>query len=148
MKPAFHAAASFAIAGTLYLYTAAGASCFIAGVFIDLDHIPDYILQGGLKNTSRGQALKDFFSSRGDRLYLVLHSYELLFILLLAGRISGWSMIMLGTAAGAASHMVIDQVSNGIKYNLAPLFYFLTLRAMKGFRKELLTGDPAGTMER
>ncbi len=73
----------------------------------------------------------------------MLHSYELLFLLFLAGRLSGWNEKMLGLCAGAFVHMVMDQFSNSFRYGLKPYFYFLTARALKKFKKEALT-DASG----
>ena len=92
-----------------------------------------------MKDMTPKEAWRAFLSARLPRLYLVLHSYEFLFVLFLAGRLAGWNEIMLGLAAGALLHMTLDQFSNSFKYGLKPYFYFLTVRALKRFKKEALT---------
>ncbi len=142
MKASYHAAISLSAGAALYLYTSSAviaAYSVIAGIFLDIDHVPDFILQAGIKNRSPKQAWRAFLSARLPELYLVLHSYELLILIFIAGRLSGWNERMLGLAAGALLHMVLDQFSNTFKYGLKPYFYFLTARALKRFKQEALT---------
>jgi hypothetical protein len=142
LKAPYHAAISLPAGAALYVYTGSPVIALysiISGIFLDIDHVPDFILQCGLKNRTPKQAWRAFLDSRLPELYLVLHSYELLFVLFLAGRLTGWNERILGLAAGALLHMTLDQFSNSFKYGLKPYFYFLTARALKKFKKEALT---------
>ena len=150
MKASLHAAISLSAGAALYLYTASAVIALysvVAGILLDIDHIPDFILQSGIKHGAPKRAWRAFLGARLPELYLVLHSYELLVILFLAGRLTGWNDTMLGIAAGALVHITLDQFSNSFKYGLKPYFYFLTVRAFKRFKKEALT-DISGANQR
>jgi len=74
-----------------------------------------------------------------SKIYLVLHSYEIIPILFLAGHFTGWNELTIGMTTGFILHLVLDELTNKKKYVCKPLFYFFTYRLIKGFRKELLT---------
>lgn len=142
MKAPYHTAVSLSAGAGLYIYTGSPVIALysvIAGIFLDIDHVPDFILQAGVQNRTPKEAWEAFHSARLPELYLGLHSYEFLFVLFLAGELAGWNEIMLGLAAGTLLHMALDQFSNSFKYGLKPYFYFLTARALKKFKKEALT---------
>ena len=147
MKLQYHIAISAPVSLGLYLYfksLAAAVGCFMAGVFVDLDHLPDYLVYCGFKLTG----LKEFFqachSIKLSKLYLVLHSYEIIPILILIGHYTNWNNLTVGIFTGFVLHLTLDQFSNRMKYACRPLFYFFTYRLIKGFRKELLVNRPDG----
>ncbi len=142
MKPQYHAAASVVTGAALYAYTSSAPVAVyaaLAGVLLDADHIPDFLMQNDIKGLNLGRLCKKFSGARLPKLYLFLHSYELVILFFLAGHLAGWNEKMLGLCAGAFVHMVMDQFSNNFRYGLKPFFYFLSVRAAKGFRKEALT---------
>jgi membrane-bound metal-dependent hydrolase YbcI (DUF457 family) len=142
LKTEYHAVISLSAGAALYVYTSSALIALysvIAGIFWDIDHIPDFLLQNRIKGRSPVELVHRFREARLPRLYLILHSYEMVLCLFLIGKLSGWGERLLGLAAGAFLHMVLDQFSNSFKYGLKPYFYFFTARAVKGFSKELLT---------
>ena len=126
----------------VYFSTNSLASVAIAGlasVFIDLDHVGDYVLY------RRGwRGVRDFFESceegRLTRLYLFLHAWEwpLLFLLLYASLgAPQWTAMI---ALGMAYHLAFDAVGN--RHIVIPRFYFITYRLGKGFEGALLYKNP------
>ncbi len=113
---------------------------------MDIDHLPDYFIHTGFKLKKPA----DFFTACDrtelPKLYLILHSYELLLIFFLVGYLRGWSNLMLGIGTGFFVHILLDQMANSIRYGLRPFFYFFIFRGLKKFRRKLLTYErfPAG----
>ena len=133
-----HAISSACAGGAVYAATAsplAAGSCVLAGVFIDLDHLVDFFALAGERFTVRG-FLAYCNEVRGRRLYLPLHSIELLALWAL------WASgnahpAGLGALVGGGLHLLLDQVGNR-KMGISPWFYFLSYRALQGFRKDRL----------
>jgi len=98
---------------------------------IDLDHFFDYFKSEGIKLD-----LHDFFYRCENfwikKFYLLLHSYELLFFLLLYIYLTPSYPLTLGILLGFSQHLLLDQIFNGAK----PLGYFLIYRWWKGFSGE------------
>jgi len=102
---------------------------FLAGVLIDGDHLIDYYLNHGftfnLKKIYRCCLAIDL-----KRIYLVLHSYELIFFLWAAIYIFSLSLFWQAIALGLTQHMILDQISNPIK----TFAYFFAYRAANNFK--------------
>lgn len=113
------------------------AACFLGGVFIDLDHFLDYcIIKRRICLSVK--KLEDYcLKEKSGKLYLILHSYELL--------LAGWIItsffnpnpIFLGLLFGLTVHMIFDQLLNPVY----PMAYFLTYRAWFGFPKKVFFSD-------
>jgi hypothetical protein len=130
-------------------YAAAGGSwpaAFAAGissVLLDLDHLSDYVL------CNRGWGgLDHFFKSceegKLDRLYLVLHSFELVILLWLLigfGTAAAWGV---GLAIGVSGHLLLDWLGN--RHIVQPSFYWLWFRAANGFDGNALYRVPPGRL--
>jgi hypothetical protein len=103
-------------------------SSWLAGIFIDLDHIPDYIVQFGFRPD-----LKLFLHSFGSRVYkrifIVLHSWELIFAMTAAVWLTGWNEIATGILIGFWHHMFFDQLIN----HPTALGYFMFWRIKNRF---------------
>ena len=148
MKFEYHVAVSIPVSIGLYLYLkslTAAIGCFAVGVFVDIDHFPDYLAYCRFK----GISLRAFFHAchniKLKKLYLLFHSYEIVPVLFAAGYLTGWNDLMVGITAGFLLHLVADQISNRKKYACRRLFYFFTYRLLKGFRRELLVETPERT---
>lgn len=104
---------------------------FAAGVFIDLDHVLDYYMNLGFTLN-----LKKMYDAchqmRLLRLYLVLHSYELLMLLWGSIFIFSLSHYWIALAIGLTQHMIVDQITNPIKR----FGYFLSYRILRKFKRE------------
>jgi hypothetical protein len=107
------------------------AVSFASGVLIDLDHLIDYYANHGF--TWKAKAVYD--SCRKvtfKKLYLLLHSYELIALLWVLVSVYQLSNVWKAIAIGFTQHMIFDQITNPIN----TLGYFLTYRVIKGFKKE------------
>lgn len=126
MKLEQHLALSAVFSGALYGVFRSwelAVSAFIGGVFTDLDHFLDYFLDFGLKFD-----LKRFFRASYRREYrrsfLVLHSWELAFVLAAAAWWSRGNPWLVGLALGWAQHLLVDHIAN----RPTPWAYFLVRR--------------------
>jgi hypothetical protein len=115
MKPQYHATYSVLIAGILYLFCKSWSialSCLISGVFIDLDHIYDYIREFGfpfkVKNFLHAVENHDI-----SRVTLILHSWELLILIGIIAYFMNWNPWLTGTLIGFGHHLVLDKLNNG-----------------------------------
>lgn len=114
MRLPYHTAFSAAISGILYMIFkswALAVSCFITGIFIDLDHIIDVLRENG-----RPFKIKNFFRICHDcqfnRVMLIWHGWEWLFLWSIAAWLTDWNPWMTGALIGLSQHLVIDAFSN------------------------------------
>lgn len=112
-------------------------SAFLSGIFIDLDHWIDYFIV--YKFSFK---LKKFFISYqcvdSGKVYVFLHSWELVFLILIAGFFTGLTKFAAAVVLGMSLHLLVDQVLN---FKKEPFFYFLTYRFMKNFNLKTLDKD-------
>ena len=137
MKTTAHIYASAAAGGAAYALTGSPAmavSCLLSGVLLDVDHLLDYWLLSDEPFTVKG-----FFSwcheQRWKKIYLVLHSYELYLLLLLAASLFP-GRVFAGVLLGTGLHLLMDQLGNKA---LNKWFYFMTFRYRSGFASGALT---------
>ncbi|MEK6645812.1 MAG: hypothetical protein AABY84_03955 [Candidatus Firestonebacteria bacterium] len=130
MKLQHHIAVSIPISigvGILFQSNQYAIISFLAGVFIDLDHLFDYFREYGFPWN-----LKKFFyrfhNHLFKRLVLPFHAYENLIIF---GAITFWTTnpVLFSIMIGVSQHMIFDQLTNGIK----PQAYLITYRIFKKF---------------
>ncbi|MDP2913576.1 MAG: hypothetical protein Q8N91_06180 [Candidatus Omnitrophota bacterium] len=106
---------------------------FIAGIFIDLDHIIDHYINNGF--TLNPNAVYDAcIDIKFKTLYLVFHSYEIVILLWIAIYCFSLSNAWKALAIGITQHVIFDNLTNPMR----KLGYFFTYRALKRFRKDLL----------
>jgi hypothetical protein len=107
----------------------AAVASFLAGWLIDLDHIVDYVTAHGWKlNWSRfNEASHEKYSGK---LYLPLHSYELLALFFILFRGPKVQPYRVGISLAVLTHLLLDQKCNPSR---KPLTYFLTDRIRKRF---------------
>lgn len=115
MKPGYHAASSALVAGILYLLFKSWSmalACFLSGIFIDIDHIYDYIKEFGFPFK-----VKDFvntvYNNGISRLTFVFHSWEILLMLGIIAWFTNWNTWLAGTFIGFSHHIVLDKLNNG-----------------------------------
>jgi len=108
------------------------AIAFTCGILIDLDHIFDFLVNHSIKNYR--SFFEIMYACRLDKVYLFLHSYELIAALWVA--VIGFEAGPLWSAAaiGFTQHLLFDQFTNPVK----PWTYFLIVRIFHGFRKNEL----------
>lgn len=137
MRPVSHLVISAFSAAFIYawfLSFSAALASFLAGVFIDLDHVPEYWAFRGRKSR-----FKDFYRIRladqKEKIYLFLHSFELIFLLWCAINFFKLDMLWVAVAFNASAHLLLDQFSNP---RFSPYTYFLTYRILKKFKSRYL----------
>jgi len=134
MRPEAHLFVSAALSSVFYLLTGSvegAVAVFVGGFFIDLDHFLDFwIYKRRITYTSE---FFSHYSLKMGKMYVLLHSVELLWLLCFAQVVTG-STALLGFCVGMTVHLVMDMLGNGKN----PMMYFMSYRIMNGFRIELL----------
>ncbi|MBD3355128.1 hypothetical protein GF361_04035 [Candidatus Woesearchaeota archaeon] len=104
----------------------------LTAVFIDIDHVLDYILAYGkfdIKYFLRGRWFK-------KKLYVIFHSYELVLILLFVYFQTNNSLV-LAIALGITYHFITDMVYYKSELKKKILFYSLIYRMSQKFEKKV-----------
>lgn len=131
MKPEDHFIVSFMLSILYFYFTSSfwgAVLCFFVGFFIDLDHLLDFWW-----HKRKIVFSKEFFedySLKTGKTYVLLHSYELLFVFALLSYYLNWGLVAGGALLGMTAHMIMDQVYNNVK----PMSYFLIYRIAIGFK--------------
>lgn len=114
----------------------AAVASFLVGWLIDLDHIVDYVRAHGWKpDWSRfSEACHEKYSGK---LYLPLHSYELLALFFLFFRGEKRQPYRVGITLSILTHLLLDQRCNPSR---KPLTYFLAHRIRKRFDANQILG--------
>lgn len=124
-----HFSLTFILSWWIYAKTASLFYIFmfaLGGIFIDLDHLVDYFLFYkdifSIKNFFKGSCLKE-----SGKIYLFLHSWEIVIVLLIASLIlkSGGLFIF---SSGLCLHLSVDNL-----LRRKPLLYFLSHRFARKF---------------
>lgn len=136
MKVKHHLISSGVISSVVYLVTNSpvnAVTSFAAGVFIDLDHLFDYYANFGF--TYR---LKEIYRALADvklkKVYLFLHSIELLIVFWVFIFLIPLKSIYLAVAIGMTQHVFFDFLYNPV----IPRGYFLFYRINKNFMREFI----------
>lgn len=149
MKPSRHIAVSFSLGLALWFFTKsfpAAILCFISGIFMDLDHIIEYLIQYGLKDFTLRNVYnvsintpKRHLEQRFKKLYLVFHSWEIAILLIFLAAYTK-NIYVFAFAAGYFIHLVMDYLGN----ELYCPSYFIIYRAMKKFDTDKLIEEDRG----
>lgn len=112
-----------------YRHRPAAFASFLAGFLIDLDHVVDYVsAHGWTLNWERfSEAKHEHYSGK---LYLPLHSFELLALFFLLFRGPRRQPYRVGITLSILTHLILDQRCNPSR---KPLTYFLAHRIRKRF---------------
>ncbi len=131
MKFQYHAIASIALSGILYLIFkswAMAAACLITGIFIDLDYIVDYFTQCGFSlNIKKFIQFYDREPSLKMRLF---HGWEWLLLWGAAAWLTNGNPWIVGTLIGFGQHLLLDKINFGEPF----LSYSVLWRWKKRFR--------------
>lgn len=114
MKLSHHIAVSSVISCILYiLFKSWGLTIasFVTGIFIDLDHYIDYLIDRGAPFNIR-EFFHSIYEETLKKIYLIFHGWEWSIILLLLGWSSGWNHWIVGVMIGYGHHMVLDALLN------------------------------------
>ena len=126
---------SAAISGGLYALSRSwelSAAAFISGVFLDVDHIPEYLREYGWR-FDVGQFFRASYDREYKKVILVFHAWEWLPLAVLAAWASGWNPWVAGFVIGWLQHMLADQLGNTPN----PWAYLITWRWRKGFDHQI-----------
>ena len=137
MRPTYHVMISGGVTLVFALWvksTGALVACFLSGILIDLDHYFDYYL-ARKELPLNFKKLVDFcHNNYHSKLYIFLHSYELLFLLWFSIYYFSLGAVWLGAAVGFTAHIICDEIVNPLR----PLSYFLTYRIKQNFSRKIL----------
>jgi hypothetical protein len=114
----------------------AAIASFLVGWLIDLDHIVDYIRAHGWK-LDWGRFNEACHEKYSGKLYLPLHSYELLALFFLLFRGPQRQPYRVGITLSILTHLLLDQRCNPSR---KPLTYFLAHRIRKRFDAHQILG--------
>lgn len=106
---------------------------FLSAVLIDLDHVIDYFIFNRFSSFNLFEFLSCEFYDTAGKAYVIFHGWEYLAVLLVTGillRKSKWQAVLFAVCLGMFVHLSFDTIVNG----LPDYFYFLTSRAINGFR--------------
>ena len=135
MRPTYHVVLSGGVTAVFAIWVQswnALAACFLGGIFIDLDHHLDYFICRKEIPLSYKKLVDFCRNDHTSKIYLFLHSYELLALLWVCIFIFDLGVIWLGIAVGCTTHLLCDEVANPLR----PLAYFLTYRAKNRFHRK------------
>lgn len=132
-----------ACVGTFVFFLTGESIAFIAalifGFFVDGDHLVDHLIY------TRGKLdIGEFFRGGSfvhtGRVYVILHSYELviLFFLLALCTLTSYTSFWLAAALSLFFHLLFDTYHTKLS---RPFSYFLLYRYRKGFDMDLLGFD-------
>jgi hypothetical protein len=119
IKLGHHVAISLAVSGILYLFfrsVTVSVWTFIGGTLVDFDHLYDYARHPHRDALYRLNIREFFNVTGGNRLvnvYVFLHSWELVVVLLIAGWLyPAAGLILVPLAFGFAIHFFLDVATN------------------------------------
>lgn len=136
MKPIFHLGASIITGVVTFLITktiSPTIACFLVGWLVDVDHIWDFYKNAG-KDFNVKRFVNAFQNGEVKKAYLYLHSYELLFTLVLLCFFTHFNHLLSFTTLGFAVHLLFDQIFNPVK----PLTYFITYRILNSYNADVV----------
>lgn len=110
MKAHYHITISATFSGILFLIFKSwglAIASFISGIFIDLDHIVDYLREHGMPFRI-GNFFKVCHNCQFDRIMLLWHGWEWIILCATAAWMTGWDPWITGTFLGLAQHMILD----------------------------------------
>ncbi|HPN31191.1 MAG TPA: hypothetical protein PKY81_09555 [bacterium] len=133
MRAKYHFSTSIPFAGIAYFFSKdyyLSAAVLLSHIFIDLDHLYDYAYYAYEKKEKI--SVKNFFevcyNRKLEKIYLILHSYEIFAIISIAVLYIKNS-ILNGILIGGLTHLALDSIFNGNRrYS-----YLLTYRVIKKF---------------
>jgi hypothetical protein len=136
MKPPYHVASSALVAGILYVLFKSwsmSVSCFLSGIFIDIDHIYDYVREFGLPFRIR-DFIHAVYTAKLNRMTLFFHSWEVMFLILMIAALTNWNPLIVGIFIGFGHHIILDKIYTGVPLQR----YFYMYRKKRDFQIESL----------
>lgn len=148
MKLTVHLGISAVAAVSAYNITSShplSITLFLSGIFMDLDHLFDYMLLSKEEFSIRNLTLWYSEKRWNNKIYIIFHSYELLMVLLLLTFLLR-NNILIGLAIGSSLHLFADEIDNmhqEFDKRFSKGYYFFSYRWIVGFEgKNLLIHKP------
>lgn len=139
MRPIWHIITSFILAVAIFLLTrdmVASSIAFLAGIFIDLDHLLDFWISAP-KNAF---SIKQFYNmdkhlkSKGDHYtFIFFHAWEWIIVLVFLTFIYS-NVYFVSFVLAVSLHLVLDTINNNIIEKETPLVYSIIFRIFHKFR--------------
>lgn len=126
-----HVTASAIISGALFLIFRSwglAATSLLSGIFIDLDHVIDYIRERGFRYDTR-RFFDFFYEEKYDSITLIFHGWEWLALLLFLSWRTEWNPLVTGTFIGCSQHLILDKIYNIATFGSYSFFW----RLINGF---------------
>lgn len=131
MKLIQHIAISIGVSALVWACfrsSAAAMACFLTGVFLDIDHLIDYVVNYGLQFRVK-RFFKAFEYEAFENIFIFLHSWEFIIIYLVLLWLIDWKPVAIGAVIGIIVHLLLDHFFN----NHSKWAYFLSYRLFHRF---------------
>ncbi len=139
MKLIQHVAISIGVSALVWAVfrsSTAAADCFLTGVFLDIDHLLDYVINYGPRFK-----IKHFFTvfefEAIENIYLFLHSWEFIVIYLALLWLIDWKPVAIGAVIGIVLHLLLDHFFNAH----GKFAYFISYRLFHRFSGRHFYGE-------
>jgi hypothetical protein len=125
MNPKYHLAISTIISSFLFLLFKSwglAIASLLSGVFIDLDHIIDYVIEHGFRFNLK-KFFNFFYGEQYRKLTLIFHGWEWLILLFTISWLTDWNPWVTGLLIGFTQHMFLDRFYNIATFSSYSLFW-------------------------
>lgn len=139
MRPIYHFILSIVPAAVVYYYFNFFyfAIILVMGVIPDIDHVIDYWYHLGIQPVE----VSDKYYFETGKIYVVLHSYELIFVLFILAYLFNNSLLFF-INLGLCIHVMFDTIHNYVDRDSNSkeryLFYFFMFRYLNKFEHKSL----------
>jgi hypothetical protein len=110
MKLEHHIVASTLISAILFTSVKSwglSIASFISGIFIDLDHVIDYVIDHGFI-INLEEFLSYFYGEEHLKIRLIFHGWEWLILIIISAKLTNWNPWVTGLLIGYGHHIVLD----------------------------------------
>jgi len=135
LRPHHHVSVSLLFSAATYGITrspALAAVNFLTGVFLDIDHIPEYFAKFGFKSTP-AEIYGSEMHLKGKKSVLLLHGFDIVTLGFGALYLFGPHALAWAAYLGAMQHLLLDLWYNPVK---TPWAFFLAYRIFHGFETD------------
>jgi hypothetical protein len=84
-------------------------AAFISGIFIDLDHLIDYVIEHGLHFNIK-EFFPFFYEEKHSKITLLFHGWEFLIIFATVAWFTDFNPVVTGVLIGYGHHIILDYV--------------------------------------
>lgn len=136
MKAQYHCGLSVIVASGVYAVThsmTAAVASLIAGIFIDIDHVFDFVREYGATLNSK-LFFESFYTTRYKKIVLLFHGWEWIILLALVAIYQQYPALLTGITLGMLHHLIADQMTN----TKNKWCYFFIYRLSKNFQTKII----------